>query len=261
MNKKVYASTLKAIAVTPVTWIGLCAVIALLAEIVGREPTVANTRNFHESLSAYAEAPLVLAIPIFLSVIASVDILKDKKNRFRDILTVSGTSQWKYYCSKIAAYLSVCLAVSFVLSYAFFLIRFFQYDMLSGIDYSLAECLWLLCVRWIAYSIPVLTVYVSMSVCISLMCRSAAIGIVLSVAYAFAKYMIPWLRLEHFLSDYVYHIPTKIINYFYFLNTKAPPAAVVHVELLQVIAAYAIILAISGILFSAGYVTYKRMVD
>ena len=133
----------------------------------------------------------LLAIPIFLAVIASVDILKDKKNRFRDILTVSGTSQWNYYCSKIAAYLSVGFALSFVFSYSFFFIRFFQYDMLRDIDYSLAECLWLLFVRWIAYSIPVLTVYVSLSVCTSLACRSAAIGIVLSVAYAFAKYMIP----------------------------------------------------------------------
>ena len=191
MNKKIYTSTWKAIALTPVTWIGLCTVIALWAETVGREPVAATTKNFHESLSAYAEAPLVLAIPIFLAVIASVDILKDKKNRFRDILTVSGTSQWNYYCSKIAAYLSVGFALSFVFSYSFFFIRFFQYDMLRDIDYSLAECLWLLFVRWIAYSIPVLTVYVSLSVCTSLACRSAAIGIVLSVAYAFAKYMIP----------------------------------------------------------------------
>lgn len=261
MNKKVYTSTLKTIVVSPVTWISLCAVLALFTELVLGSRADATTNSFHESLSGYVQAPLILAIPIFISVITSVDILKDKKNKFKDILTVSGTSQWKYYISKIVSYLSVGLVLSFLLSFLFFFIRFFQYDMLSGIDFSLAECLWLLNVRWIAYSIPVLTVYISLSVCTSLACRSATVGIVISTAYAFARYMIPWLRLEHFVSDYIYHLPNKILIYFYFLNTKAPPETVVHVELLQVITAYAIIAVISGLLFGVGYAVYKRMAD
>lgn len=263
MSKKVYVTSIKAVFRSPVTWISFIAVLAFFARLVAKEPMEATTYNFHEALAGYASSVLELAVPLFVSVVASVDILGDARKRFKDIVSISGTSQLKYYCSKICAYISVGLAASFLLSYAYFFIRFFQYDMLSGVDYSLAECLLQLAVRWFAYSVAVIPVYVSLSVCASLLCRSSIPGIVLPTAYIFIRYFpIDAIRIDgNFLCDYVYHLPRKILLFFYFFHTKARQAAIVPVEIREVALSYLLLSAICALLLTAGYLAYKKIRD
>lgn len=263
MSAKIYKTSIKTIFRSPVTWIGFIAVLAFFARLVAKDPMEATTYNFHEALAGYASSVLELAVPLFVSVVASVDILGDARKRFKDIVSISGVSQLKYYCSKICAYISVGLASSFVLSFAYFLIRFFQYDMLKGIDYSLAESLWMLAVRWFAYSMAVIPVYVSLSVCASLLCRSSIPGIVLPTAYIFIRYLpIDAIRIDgNFLCDYVYHLPRKILLFFYFFHTKARPVAIIHVGISEVVLSYTILACICVVLLTAGYLAYRKQTD
>lgn len=260
MSNKIYTTTLKTILRSPSTWISFFAILVLYLQIVMKEPAAATTLNYHKCLAGYASSVLELAVPIFISVISSVSILNDRNKRFKDIVCTSGVSQPKYYCIKICAYVSLGLATSFLLSYVLFFIRFFQYDCLRDIDYSLLECLWQLALRWLAYSIAVLPVYISIAVCFASLFNSPTVGITISVAYAFARYLpINSLRVSgYFLYDYIYHLPKKITDYFYFFHTRARPEAIIYTELSEVILAYLILLSISVTFFSIGYIMYKK---
>lgn len=203
-----------------------------------------------------------LTVPIFMAVITSVDILRDKKNRFKDIVEISDTSRIKYYLSKIGVYMTIGFAMSFLLSFTLLFVRYFKYDMLEGIDYTLTECLWLVLVRWLAYSTPVLLTYISLSTCVTLVFNSAVSGIVVCIAYAFAKYPIFDLRMPgNFAFEYIYHLPRQISTYFYFWHNKARKEAIVPIELSNVIKSYMLIFAISFVLFAVGFVLYKRQKD
>ncbi len=261
MSRKIFTATISTIFRSPATWICLCAVLIFFADFVSGEIPKATTNNYHEHLASYASSVLSLSVPIFMSVIVSVDILRDKKNRFLDITNVSGKSQNVYYFSKICAYIIIGFALSFLLIFSFFFIRYFQYDALGGIDYTLPECLGLLLIRWLAYSFPVLLIYISLSVFITLICFSSVAGIVVSTAYAIIHYFIFDFVGDSFINNYIYHIPNKIEYYFYFLNTKAPLEAIIDVKVLEVLLSYSLVMLLSGILFSVGFVVFKHQKD
>ncbi len=269
MNRKICSVTIKTITRSPVTWICFSAVIMWFIYNMSGEHKPPTTYTFHERMAGYPYGLLQLSIPVFISAIASVDIMKDRKNRFIDIAATSSTGRFTYYSAKISAYLAIGFGVMFLLSYLNFFIDYFKYDMLTNMEYTLPECLWMIAIRCFGYSLAVIPVYISLSVCASLLFRTSVTGVVFSIVYVFTgRYIIPTLHYglinyeSIFVAEYIYHLPQRIFDYFYCLNTRAQPGtADPHVTIPQLMLSYAILACICVVLLTAGYLAYRKQTD
>ena len=266
---KVYSGTLKTITRNPVTRISFIVVLVRFFSNLTGEHKPPTTYTFHEHMAGYPYWLLLLTVPLFISVVASVDIMKDKKNRFIDIASISGTGRIAYYSSKICAYLTVGFGVTFFLSYLYFFVEFFRFDMLADLEYTLPECLWMIAIRCFGYSLAVIPVYISLSVCASLLFRTSVTGVVFSIVYVFTgRYIIPTLHYglinyeSNFVAEYIYHLPQRIFDYFYCLNTRAQPGtADPHVTIPQLMLSYAILAGICVVLLTTGFAAYRKQTD
>ena len=264
MYRKICTVAIKTITRSPVTWICFSAVIMWLIYNMSGEHTPPTTYTFHEFLAGYPSSLLRLSMPIFIASVASLDIMKDKKNRFIDLTATSGTGRLTYYSAKICAYLAIGFGVMFLLSYLYFFIDYFKYDMLANMEYTLPECLWMLAIRCFGYSLAVIPVYISLSVCASLLFRSSVAGIVSGTTYVFARYILLFtIRMDSgIIPEYIYHLPLKIMIYFYCLNTRAQPGTAESTATLpEVILSYTILACICAVLLTAGYLAYRKQTD
>ena len=264
MNRKICTVTIKTITRSPVTWICFSAVIMWLIYNMSGEHTPPTTYTFHERMAGYPYGLLQLSIPVFISAIASVDIMKDGKNHFIDLTVTSSIGRFTYYSAKICAYLAIGFGVMFLLSYLYFFIDYFKYDMLANMEYTLPECLWMLAIRCFGYSLAVIPVYISLSVCASLLFRSSVAGIVSGTTYVFARYILSFtIRMDSgLIPEYIYHLPLKIMIYFYCLNTRAQPGTAESTATLpEVILSYTILACICAVLLTAGYLAYRKQTD
>lgn len=213
---------LKNIARNALFWICVCAALLFFIDHA-RYINIVETRNFHKSISNFvlANVTKALPLPLFLSVIVSSDIMRDKKNCFFDIVKISPFSLLRYYLCKVSVYLGIGMLLSFVLSYGFFILYYFKSDMMAGNDYGLLETVGHIFLRWLAYSIPSVLAYVSLSLFIMLLSGKAVVGIVFCILYSMLGTFLPILDQAYF-SDYIYPVPDKIVYYLYWYKTRAP---------------------------------------
>ena len=257
--RKCFRNTWKAMVCSPLFCIVLCVVLLLFADHL-RDPGDLNlTYNFHKVLSGFPLAGLEFAVPLLLAVMVSTDFLSERKNRFLEIQTVSGSSTVARYAAKVTAYLTLGFGVSFLMTFGCFLGVLVMTGGLAGSTYGVAEAFCLTFVRWVAYAVPVVLQYVSLAMLCALLARSAVCGIAVCVFYNFLITFAPIYQTAFW--RYFYQVPDSVIVYFYFWRAKCRPTAIVEVAVSDVVKSYVLI----GVWFLASltvcFFLYRRLKD
>ena len=262
MTGKMYKATLKAIWRSPVLWICVCLSLLFLVNEASNYQ-VASSRTYHKLISNFVLTPIMLEIPIIIGIAAGTDMLRERKNRVLDIIRTKPDVTLRLYIAKILSYITVFYALALVLS----LLRFFTYlaffNGLAGIEYGFFESLYMIAVRWLAYTLPVALNVISITVFTALLFKSTIVSIVSSVFYTLINVFGKAIIYRTWFQYYLYLVPEKIVVHFYYLSSR--PDMVEEVAEMSkstdVLLAYGIVIAVSGVFFVLGGCLFRRMSD
>lgn len=258
MTFKLFKSTLKANLRSLVFWFAVFAILLFLADsALGMQNF--GFSNYHKALANFALMPLNYAVPIFLGVVISVDILRDRKNAFFDIEKGTNLKSRQYFIGKTAAYLLFGFIMTIVAVYGHYIIYYFRTGGLENTAYTVPESIWLTFERTVFYGLNAIPVYTALAMCIALLSCSSIIGIVGTLAVAMSSFMIQYHGT--YFGNYIYPVTDNITNYFYFHNTHVRPEAVVYTDPKVVFISYAYGFAIAAVLFTVGYIRLKKLND
>ena len=256
VSKAVFITTIKSNTRSIVSWLVLLASFLLsMSRLYDLEEYL--PRHFHKFLFGCAEANLWVAVPVFVGVISSVDILRDRKNRFLDTCRCAGLSMRRYYVGKIGAYMIMAFFAEMLFAYVWLVYYLALFGCPSG--YTVSESIGLVFERVAFCSLSSVPVYTALAVCTVLLAKDSSAGIISVIVFSNLVYLVEY-RMTYF-GDFIYPIPEKIAYYFYFVHTHALPEAVIHVELIDVLISYAWGFAIAAVLFITGYLRLRRLND
>lgn len=244
---------------SPLFYIVLCAVLLVFIDRLRDPGNLDLTYNFHKVLSNLPLGGLEFAVPLLLAVMVSTNILSDRKNRFLDIKTVSGSYVAVRYSAKVTAYFTLGLSVSFLMTFGCFLGVLAMTRGLEGSSYGIAEAFYLTFVRWIAYAVPAVFQYVSLAMLCTLLVRSATCGIVICVFYNFMVTFFPIHQTAFF--RYFYQVPEYVTIYFYFWRAKCRPTAIIEVPISDVVKSYLLVGVWCLASLIACFFLYRRLKD
>lgn len=259
MFEKILYFTLKTNLRSIVFWLAFIAGILLSGTtyIEGTTPPHA----FHNVLAGCADVPMANAVPVLCSVVAGIDILRDRKNRFLDVCKCTGLKTRQYFIGKISAYMLLGFFAETAYAYLRLMIFLFKYNWLEGYAYTVSESVWLVFVRVVFFSLSSVPIYVAHSVCIALSTRSTTIGIVFSILFANLFYFLGTeYRLSYF-GNYIYPVPLNILTYFTFYKTHAPEEMIVHIPISDVVISYIWGFFLFALLLAIGYLRLRRLND
>ena len=168
----------------------------------------------------------------------------------------------RLYIAKILSYITVFYALALVLS----LLRFFTYlaffNGLAGIEYGFFESLYMIAVRWLAYTLPVALNVISITVFTALLFKSTIVSIVSSVFYTLINVFGKAIIYRTWFQYYLYLVPEKIVVHFYYLSSRLNMEEAAEMsKSTDVLLAYGIVIAVSGVFFVLGGCLFRRMSD
>lgn len=218
MIKRVFAFTIRANLRSIVFWVCATSVILFFADGLITHSQYSQS-NIHKYLTNYSLNALSLIIPVFIGVISSIDILKDRKNGFLDITKTTNIRLIQYFFGKIFAYMLFGFLLTFIVSFANYLIVPLISSEMPDHDYSNWQLVYFLFVKTLLQSIPVVLVFTALGVCVSLLTKSTIAGIVATIFYTALQYLIAYsgsmLSHEFFIWN-IYKVPQIITTYVYY---------------------------------------------
>ena len=217
MTKRIFITTIRVNLRSIVFWVCTASVILFFADGLITHAQYTQS-SIHKYLTNYPLNALSLTIPIFIGVISSVDILRDRKNSFLDITKTTGTRLFQYFFGKILAYMLLAFLLTYIVSFANLIIVPLISKEMPIHDYSAWQLVYFLFVKTLLQSIPVVLVFTALGVCVSLLTKSTTAGIVATMIYAVLQYLISYsgvmLSLEYFMW-HIYKVPQIITMYVY----------------------------------------------
>ena len=259
MINKLFCTTIKTNLRSIVFWLVFTAgVLYSVIPSVIEEDTI-PPHAFHNVLSGCAEGAITVIIPVLCSVVAGMDILRDRKNRFLDVCKCTGLKARQYFIGKISAYMLLGFLAEIIYAYLLLSIYLPKHNWLEGYAYTIPESVWLVFARVVFLSLSVIPIYTALSVCIALSTRSMVPGIVVTIVFSNLKYFIEyWLS---YFDKYIYPVPFSITAFSIFYKTHAPEEMILHIPIFDVVISYVWGFAISAVLFSIGYIRLKILTD
>ena len=257
MARKVFATTIKNNVRSIVFLLSVVAVLMFFINDASgwrEQSTHWSASEFHKAMANFALMPLRYAVPVFIGITASVDIMRDKKNKAFDIIKTTSLKTHQYFFAKVFAYLLMGFICELALSYGHFIIYYFIVDRMEGYDYSVLESVWMIFLRAAVFALNSVPIYVSVAVAASLITSSSIAGITSCVALvAYGIIGMPYFT-RTFLGDYVFPVADHIENYMYFYKTHLFPEDILYIPVSNVLVSFAIEAAICIVLFSLGYI-------
>ena len=261
MTRKVFTSTLKNNVRSIVFITAVCAVIMFFINDASswREQAAHwSASEFHKALANFALKPLRYAVPVFIGVTASVDIMRDKKNKAFDILKATPVKMYQYYFAKVFAYMFMGFICELALSYGHFTVYYFIVDRMEGYDYGVLESVWMIFLRAAVYALNSVPIFVSTAVAASLISGTSIAGIVSCVGIvAYGIIGMPFFT-RTFFGNYVFPVADHIENYMYFYKAHLPSSEMIDTAFSDVVISFAVGAAICIPLLAAGYTALRR---
>ena len=257
-------NNVKNILSNPIVWITLFAASLFM---FGRNPSKFGQTDMLNLLLNCSLLPLDEIVPLTIGVVAGIDILHERKNKFCDIQTVSGKHAFARYLAKLLTYVFLAFVLSFVISFSAFFLTWYGYGRsVNFLDYTVAECLYLLLVRVIGYATPVILQYITLTVTVCLIFKNSALGICSSVFYCFFVLVIPGQLQYTFFRDYFYSVPEQLYHFFACWHIKPDPINILPEYVTgpmtkPVILSYALIFGVCLTLLVLDYFLYKNTKD
>ena len=242
-----------------VFWLALTASALFIAEQI-LQASIALPHRLHVILASPVGYLASNVIPLLLGIIASVDILRDRKNRFFDIERASGISIFKYYSAKLSAYMLLGFCTLLALSFLYLFVYCLRTDWLAVYtDYTVAESFWLIFVRVVFYGFNSIPFYTAVAVCVSILTLSSTAGIIASVIVAFSNFFIQYAMT--YFGNFIYPVADNIYTFFGYYKAHAPAQAVVHIPAADVVISYTWGFAITAALLTIGYLRLRKLND
>ena len=258
MCLKVLTTTWKSQLRSVLFWTCLCATVLFFIDDFD-DVKLVSTYSFHKHLANFASAPLARAVPIFLAITISVDALKDKSNHFFDIQRCTSLPLRSYYIGKILAHVLSGMLLAFLYTYALFFAYYVKSSGLENIDYAVGECLYMLLLRWLAYGLPVVVTYASLTFAVAFWSKRALVGILVPTVYSMTSIFFPGYLHNSFYGLYVHPLPDTIMQYMYFYKTRALEEAIVYTPVEDFWLSVSLVLSLSTALFLLGWFGLRRM--
>lgn len=258
MCLKVLTTTWKSQLRSVLFWTCLCATLLFFIDDFD-DVQLVGTHSFHKHLANFASAPLARAVPVFLAVTVSVDALKDKSNHFFDIQRCTSLPLRSYYIGKILAHVLSGMLLAFVYTYALFFAYYVKSSGLENIDYAVGECLYMLLLRWLAYGLPVVLTYASLTFAVAFWSKRALVGILVPTVYSMTNIFFSGYLHNSFYGLYIHPLPDTIMQYMYFYKTRALEEAIVYTPVEDFWLSIALVLSLSTALFLVGWLGLLRM--
>lgn len=254
----------KTILNSPVVWITLFVAVLFM---FGRKTSEIGNSDMLNLLLNCSLFPLFEIVPLTIGVVVGIDVLRERKNKSCDIQTVSGKHYCSRYLAKLLTYVLLSVVLSLAVSYSAFLVIWFGFGRNTNFpDYTVAEVVYLLFVRVISYTLPVVLQYITLVVTVCLIFKNSALGICSSVIYCFFTLIMPGQLYHTFFRDYFYWIPDNIYYFFTHWHIKVDsinilPEYVTGPLTKPVILSYALIFGVCCTLLVLDYFLYKNTKD
>lgn len=171
------------------------------------------------AISNHVNTPITSFLPAFIGVIIGFDLLKDKENRFHEILETSQLSFTKYYISKLLAYITIGFVgylVTVIIDHV---------DLLATVnlhfEYNILSVLKMFFVR-ILFVFPAgIFTFMSITVFSAAIFNRGSVGIVFSVLYAQIRSLfLAFFAQSNFFTLYIYPVPMKMLCYWFYWGTE-----------------------------------------
>ena len=259
MTRKILCSTIKTNLRSIVFWLVFTAGVmySFIPAVVEEAKTPPHA--FHNVLTGCAEGAITVIIPVLCSVVAGMDILRDRKNRFLDVCKCTGLKARQYFIGKISAYMLLGFLAEIIYAYLLLSIYLPKHNWLEGYAYTIPESVWLVFARVVILSLSAIPIYTALSVCIALSTRTPVFGIVFTIALSNLKYFIEY-RMSYF-GYFIFPVPINILTYATFYKVHAPEEMIFYVPAADVLISYAYGFAIAAVLFAIGYLRLRRLND
>lgn len=256
---KLFCSTIKTNLRSIVFWLVFTAGVmySFIPAVVEEAKTPPHA--FHNVLTGCAEGAITVIIPVLCSVVAGMDILRDRKNRCLDVCKCTGLKTRHYYIGKISAYMLLGFLAEIIYAYILLSVYLPKYNWLEGYAYTIPESVWLVFARVVILSLSTIPIYTALSVCIALSTRTPVFGIVFTIAFSNLKYFIEY-RMSYF-GYFIYPVPINITIFAVFFQNHAPEYMVMHIPVTDIVISYAWGFAIAAVLFAIGYFQLKKLTD
>jgi len=223
-------------------WIGIALMILAVSSIeltVDWEETLANpehAQNLHQNIFGWAASPgdVYGFVWMFISMIASVDILRDLRHHSLDLQSITPLSDARRFLGMISSYMLLSLALWLICTIAFYIVYIIHAAGRVEQVYSYGAMLGMTLQRYVFVSIPTLSIYLGVSVFTAVFTKSSAAGIVSAIVLQFTWYIPGVVKridgfgynifdIETFFGKYIYQPSAGISNFWLFhdiLNQK-----------------------------------------
>lgn len=262
---KNYTSTLKVMFRSVLFWICLCVVAMEYLRTLSAEFHMV-TRQFHENLAVPANLA-VRHIPLMVTTLASVDLMRDRKNKFYDIISTTRGSKTTYYVSKICAYLTVGFGINLIATIGYYIRILLLTDGLSETGYGTGEWLCMLLVRWLVFTATAIIPYVGLAAAVTMLFRRSIAGIGVGVVVVFLQAIAPPLfryfdasagiYKDTFFFLSLYPIPWHVFTWLHANGTHAPLDEYAATTIEQFRVAVLCPIAAGVLLMVAGYALFR----
>lgn len=261
MACKVFATTIKNNVRSIVFLLSVVAVLMFFINDASgwrEQSTHWSASEFHKAMANFALMPLRYAVPVFIGITASVDIMRDKKNKAFDIIKTTSLKTHQYFFAKVFAYLLMGFICELALSYGHFIIYYFIVDRMEGYDYGVLESVWMIFLRAAVYALNSVPIFVSTAVAASLISGTSIAGIVSCVGIvAYGIIGMPFFT-RTFFGNYVFPVADHIEKYMYFYKAHLPSSEIIDTAFSDVVISFAVGAAICIPLLAAGYTALRR---
>lgn len=237
--RRVYRATIGSLLRGKLFWICLiCSLVFIVDYVYSQnwEAVIAAEHgdwNLHKMIFNFAAMPGRNAMFMFISIIASVDIMRDKRNGFIDVVRATQLTPGKYLFAKCGAYLTLGVAAWSVSTAGYWAIYVFQTAGKLTVYYydNVWEVVWMSLQRLIAISIPALAVYLGISVFAAVFTGKSLFGILAGLAYSNLT-LIPHILMKsesaktgfwdiyNYFGQYVYPVAGANVDFWYFRHIK-----------------------------------------
>ena len=189
--------------------------------------------NLHKAIFGFVEGPGRAMMFMFISVISSVDIMRDRRNRLEDILRCTQLGAGEYLLGKISAYLTLGTTVWAFCTAGYWAIYVFMTAGKLAMYYydDVLEVAWMTLQRIAAMAIPSLTLYIGIAVSASIITGKSLFGILAGLVFTNLRiipgilynpepYVLKTGEIFTFFGQYIYPISNANADFWYFRHIK-----------------------------------------
>ena len=280
---RVFRATLNSLLRGKLFWICLICTLIFLGDYAMNQnwEDVINAAhgdwNLHKLIYNFAAMPGPNALFMFISIIASVDIMRDKRNGFADVVRASRLTPGRYLFAKLCAYMTLGIAVWSLSTAGYWAIYVSQTAGKLSVYYydDVGEVIWMVLERVLAISIPALAVYLGIAVFAAVYTGRSLFGIIAGLVYSNVR-LIPHILMNtnkssfwdiyNYFGQYVYPVANANLDFWYFRHIKrASEELAWYQEHTRTGRDLAIMLAwafgVSAVLLTASWLRFKKQKD